>query len=447
MKRSIVKLAVILIVFVILSACGDAKTDESQEPAPGHFYDNAEIKPVMNGDRSEKLGEYSVASVLSEEMTEDALEDWYFNYVAEHNYNWCMILYADKKNSGVYAISGMVQVDVKFDVDEYGDFSVGDSSGAKFYGPSDGKLVALWQDEKSSETEEPKIAEEMDDLIVDADALKEIQPVFPMSSLSVYYLNAKPLPEIVFTTTGGENGLGGMPYRFSGTVTDRFLMDVDGIGVESFYIETELGTLVVNDFVGYMYKAYPEYAHELYEKDQTDYTYPEVGDTAEFICTYSGWSELYDMPNFYYGADEEVVLTTWADWHPDGDKFPDIIEEKTEYTLDELADLMEETLNQEQENLQYRVVAEADELSIVLALKQLDYTADEIAEMFASNEIRWEEMQNSVFTIYNAAVDCCSDFGFSDITVNVLFVSDADVNEVYFAILDGDIVLDCVNDS
>lgn len=447
MKITIAKLVAILIVLVTLSACGDARTDESKEPAPEHFYDNAEIKPVMNGDRSEKLGEYSVVSALSEEMTEDALENWYFNYVAEHNYNWCMILYADKENSGVYAISGMVQVDVKFDVDEYGDYSVGDSSGAKFYGPSEGKLVALWQDEKSSETEDPKIAEELDNFVIGADALKEIHPVFPMSSISVYYLNAQPLPGIIFTTTGGENGLGGMPYRFSGTVTDRFLMDVDGIGVESFYIETELGTLVVNDFVGYMYKAYPEYAPELYEKDQTDYTYPEVGDTAEFICTYSGWSELYDMPNFYYGADEEVVLTTWADWHPDGDKFPDIIEEKAEYTLDELADLMEETLNQGQEDVQYRIVAGDDGFSVVFALKQFDCTADEIAEMFANNEAKWTEVQNSVFAIYNSFVDCCSGFGYSDIAVNVLLVSNADVNEIYFAILDGDVVLDCVNDS
>lgn len=447
MKRTIAKLVAILFVLVTLSACGDARTDESQEPAPEHFYDNAEIKPVMNGDRSEKIGEYSVVSVLSDEMTEDSLEDWYFNYVAEHNYNWCMILYADKENFGVYAISGMVQVGVKFDVDEYGDYSVGDSSGAKFYGQSDGKLVALWQDEKSTETDELQIAEDLDNFIVDADALKEIQPVFPMSSSSVYYLNAEPIPEIIFSTTGGENGLGGMPYRFSGTVTDRFLMDVDGVGVESFCIETEYGALVVNDFVGYMYKVYPEYAPYLYDKDQTDYTYPEVGDTAEFICTYSGWSELYDMPNFYYGADEDVVLTTWADWHPDGDKFPDIIEEKTEYTLDDLADLLEENLNQGQENLQYRIVADDGELSIVYAMKQLDYTANEMAEMFENNENRWVEVQNAVFTIYNAAVDCCSGFGFSDIAVNVLFVSDADINEVYFAILDGDVVLDCVNDS
>lgn len=277
MKRTIAKLVAILFVLVTLSACGDARTDESQEPAPEHFYDNAEIKPVMNGDRSEKIGEYSVVSVLSDEMTEDALEDWYFNYVAEHNYNWCMILYADKENFGVYAISGMVQVDVKFDVDEYGDYSVGDSSGAKFYGPSDGKLVALWQDEKNTETEEPKIA--------------------------------------------------------------------------------------------------------------------------------------------------------------------------TEYTLDDLADLLEENLNQGQENLQYRIVSSDDGFSVVFALKQFDCTADEIAEMFANNEAKWTEVQDSVFSIYNSVVDYLSGFGYYDTAVNVLLVSDADINEVYFAILDGDVVLDCVNDS
>ena len=55
-----------------------------------HLYDNAIVKDVMNGFRSEKIGEYSIATIKSDQVTQDILEDWYFNYVEKNDFNWSM---------------------------------------------------------------------------------------------------------------------------------------------------------------------------------------------------------------------------------------------------------------------------------------------------------------------------------------------------------------------
>ena len=89
----------------------------------------------MNGFRSEKIGEYSIIEVKSDQVTEEILVDWYFNYVEKNDFNWCMILYTDKENEGVYAITGIINKDVKFNIDEYGDYSLGDSTNGITYVP------------------------------------------------------------------------------------------------------------------------------------------------------------------------------------------------------------------------------------------------------------------------------------------------------------------------
>ena len=109
-----------------------------------HIYNNAQVKDVMNGSRTEKIGEYSFIETTSDEVTEEALIDWYFNYVANNDFNWCMILYSDKDdNSGVYAISGMVQKDVLFEKDHYDDFMVGNSANATLYVPTDDNKLEI----------------------------------------------------------------------------------------------------------------------------------------------------------------------------------------------------------------------------------------------------------------------------------------------------------------
>lgn len=100
---------------------------ESTNDIEIHIYDNAQLKNVMNGIRTEKIGEYSIIKALSSEVTDEALTDWYFNYVEKNNYNFYIILYSDSDEcKGVYAINGFVEKDVFFTEDEYGDYSLSD---------------------------------------------------------------------------------------------------------------------------------------------------------------------------------------------------------------------------------------------------------------------------------------------------------------------------------
>lgn len=116
----------------------DSTAEESTTAEEKHIYDTAIIKPVMNGSRTEEIGEYSIIELDSSLITDESLADWYFNYVLNNDFNWCMILYTDKNNKeGVYSIEGLVEKGVVFDKDEFGDYSLGDSSHATILAPTD----------------------------------------------------------------------------------------------------------------------------------------------------------------------------------------------------------------------------------------------------------------------------------------------------------------------
>ncbi len=119
----------------------ETKPDE-EERLERHIYDSAVIRDVVNDERTKKLGEYSIIYVSSTDATVESLADWYFNYVMMHNYNWCMILYTDSsKNQGVYAIAGVVDKDVFFEQDEYGDYALLEPLKETLYLPEGGFLV------------------------------------------------------------------------------------------------------------------------------------------------------------------------------------------------------------------------------------------------------------------------------------------------------------------
>lgn len=140
-KKSKIILSVVFAIWFAIICIGanggSSTTPTSTLATQTHLYDKAEIKDVVNGSRTEKIGEYSIIKVSSADVTEESLTDWYFNYVIKNNYNWCMILYTDKNdNTGVYAVSGMVQKDVGFEEDEYNDYMLADSSKGILYTPT-----------------------------------------------------------------------------------------------------------------------------------------------------------------------------------------------------------------------------------------------------------------------------------------------------------------------
>lgn len=133
----------LIVAVIVLAIFGDNSTTGA------HIYDRANVKDVMNGSRTEKIGKYSIIKVDSAEVTMEALTDWYFNYVSVKDYNWCMILYTDRNdNSGVYAIHGMVLKDVFFKKDEYGDYMMVDSSNSIFYSPTNDNTLKETKFEK-----------------------------------------------------------------------------------------------------------------------------------------------------------------------------------------------------------------------------------------------------------------------------------------------------------
>lgn len=148
-------IAIAWLIYIIIGSSGNSDSatinqsidDATQNPSISstvgakeqtHLYDGAEVKDVLNGSRTAKIGEYSIIRVASKECTEEALADWYYNYVKVNNYNFNIILFSDKDdNTGCYAVKGMVEVGTFFIEDEYGDYAVGDTRNSVVYAPSD----------------------------------------------------------------------------------------------------------------------------------------------------------------------------------------------------------------------------------------------------------------------------------------------------------------------
>ena len=97
-----------------------------------HLYSNAIVKDVMSGDRSQKLGEYSVSFANSEDCTDEALADWYLNYVKAHDFNYALIVYTDDEGYGIFETYGSIEIGDKIAQDNYGDYYTVDNSEARF---------------------------------------------------------------------------------------------------------------------------------------------------------------------------------------------------------------------------------------------------------------------------------------------------------------------------
>lgn len=111
-----------------------------------HIYDDAETKDVMDGSKVKKIGEFSLIRVSSSDVTLEALNDWYYNYVKPNSFKWCMILYMDRDDAfGVYSANGLVQKDIPFEVYGPDDYGVGAPTGETitYYPGNNGTLHEL----------------------------------------------------------------------------------------------------------------------------------------------------------------------------------------------------------------------------------------------------------------------------------------------------------------
>ncbi len=91
---------------------GEKQTSPSAEELEKHLYsdDYTEIRDVMNGNLTEKIGEYSLTKFPEASLTDDLLIDYYNNYVLNNAYNYYVILFTDSTNDkGIYSIPGIMQ--------------------------------------------------------------------------------------------------------------------------------------------------------------------------------------------------------------------------------------------------------------------------------------------------------------------------------------------------
>lgn len=113
----------------------ESKEKEVSSTQGKKIYDSAIAVPVINGSKTEKIGEMSLIKTDSALVDEDAILDWYLNYVKETDYLYYIISYVDKEELlGVYTNKGgLIEVNTGLDKDENNVFILGDDSQATFY--------------------------------------------------------------------------------------------------------------------------------------------------------------------------------------------------------------------------------------------------------------------------------------------------------------------------
>ena len=154
-KRVWFWIVVIIVILAIIGFAGGG-SGGSEESSSEHIYDDAEAIDVINGAGTEVLYQYSLIEIDSSDVTLEDLEDWYFNYVEEDEYQWYAIRYTDKDDStgvfciGAYVIDGAVLFDEGDDVYTYD----GDSEDAVYYSPNDEDMTLEVAEISANDTSE-----------------------------------------------------------------------------------------------------------------------------------------------------------------------------------------------------------------------------------------------------------------------------------------------------
>ena len=131
------------IVVFILGGLNDSTSDtssatenvETTSEESIHIYDSAEVVDLMNGLGTDKIGTITISKAKQSECTEDAIIDWYFNYVknnADSNYH--IIVYSDNTQKGIYTLgSGSIQKDIELTAQDDGTYMIGNDAGSTYY--------------------------------------------------------------------------------------------------------------------------------------------------------------------------------------------------------------------------------------------------------------------------------------------------------------------------
>lgn len=150
--KSVIKytiIAVAWLIYLLIGLSGQSTNKDSSLPetteAPvtqveesvqesKHIYADAEIVDLMNGFGTEKIGTISVVKASQAECTDEALTDWYFNFVKDNaDCNYHIIAYTDVAGKGAYANKGFIQKDISLIEESSGTYMLGDDAGSTYY--------------------------------------------------------------------------------------------------------------------------------------------------------------------------------------------------------------------------------------------------------------------------------------------------------------------------
>lgn len=99
----------------------------------GNFYADAEIINLRNGG-GKIVGSFSIVKADQNDCTDQALLNWYFDYVKNNsNCSYHIILYSDNPKKGVYSTGdGFISKDVILDKNKNGSYSVASFDGSDY---------------------------------------------------------------------------------------------------------------------------------------------------------------------------------------------------------------------------------------------------------------------------------------------------------------------------
>ena len=137
------------------------------------------------------------------------------------------------------------------------------------------------------------------------------ESIYPRTIETSFVLNAKEAPDAVFNSSASENGLAGNIYFLDGTVKEFSSFTDNGMEFQTFVLTTAKGDVLVTDMytpmINYL-EAHPEElgdnyeaVHSIFAEPGADYSFPPLGCQVRVIGYYSGFSNTYNKPSFYYG--------------------------------------------------------------------------------------------------------------------------------------------------
>lgn len=102
--------SIFLLAFIVFGTIGCS----AESKKPEHLYDNAKTVDSHSGS-GDVIGKISVIETKSENCTDEVLVDWYNNYVSKDEFDYYIIKYSDRKDTGIWSSAGIITKDVQLE--------------------------------------------------------------------------------------------------------------------------------------------------------------------------------------------------------------------------------------------------------------------------------------------------------------------------------------------